>query len=153
MYRFNMVRVPNPKLHRPVDAGAGIPAAVGLQGIVHKNGDGVFPGAHRAGNIHVKGGEAIAVGTGRRTVHGHGTVLINPFKMEDNRLPDGTLRKRKGLFVAVPSPGKIAGVDAVPTFAVPPFQKHGVVGKVDLLPRAALLLKRPVLVKVNHHVF
>ena len=151
MYLRNVILLPDEQMHRPIKPGAGIPAAIRLQRIVHLYPDVVFSRFRKIRNIYIKGGISIPMGTGELSVYIDLTVLIDALKVQRHGFSKHGSVQFKGLSICILAAGEIAGIDTVPASAVPLFQQHGIVGKVNGHRRFALLAKCPVSTKIQGH--
>ena len=153
MYLCNVVFLTNKKLHWPINARTGVPAAVGLQGIVHLHPNGIFSRLHEIGNIYIKGGISVPMGTGELSVRVYLAVLIDALKVQHHGFSEHGSVQFKGLFVGISSAGEVAGVDTVAAPAVPLFQQHGIMGKVYRNGHSTFLTEGPIITEVKGHAF
>ena len=87
------------------------------------------------------------MGTGELSVYIDLTVLIDALKVQRHGFSKHGSVQFKGLSICILAAGEIAGIDTVPASAVPLFQQHGIVGKVNGHRCFALLAKCPVSTK------
>ena len=146
-----MIFVLDAHRYRSIDAGTGIPAAVRLQRIVHRNAQQILSRLNGIGNVHVKGGITVVVRADRKAVEIDSAILIDAFKMQDDGFPDRRFFQNKSLLILIFSAGEISGIDSVPTDSVTGFCQHGVVRQIRFHWYAVLFAKEPSFVQINGH--
>ena len=122
-----------PYVDRTVDAGARIPAAVGLIRISGNDLEFVlFPELQGFPDIHIKIG--IPVGTEGQLlpVHPYLSVVIDAFELQENVLPLPLCRGRESFCVLVISADIPADIPLAAAFRAAGFADHGIVRKCDL---------------------
>ena len=152
LYSLNMHFLANPKRHRPVNAGTGIPAAVRLQGIVHGNRNFIFSRTRLFGEIHIKGRVSISVLSHFCTIQLHNTILIYTLEVKHNRFGRLLLRQNKFFLIAIFPSGKIPAVHTIRTAGVPFFGYHGIMGQRYLQRIIPLSVKDPIIIKIHLHL-
>ncbi len=111
MHAGNMIFVLDAHRYRSIDAGTGIPAAVRLQRLVHRNAQQILSRLNGIGNVHVKGGITVVVRADRKAVEIDSAILIDAFKMQDDGFPDRRFFQNKSLLILIFSAGEISGID------------------------------------------
>src|ERR1019366_6196250 len=90
----------------PVDAGAGIPAAVGLVGVVHLDGDHVVAGVEQRREIVREGDVAVGALAQILAVDPHFAVLIDAVELDDDDAVLVGLRHAEALAIPGDAGGK-----------------------------------------------
>lgn len=151
MYHGDMVLLPDHQAHRAVDAGTGIPTAVGFKSVIHRDTQCVVPSVNCGRNVHIKSGIAIPMCANEFPVHIDFAVLVNPFKMQVDGFSNHCRIQRKPLFVDIFSSREIAGIHPIAAGRVPHPTQHCVMGEIHKSRRTAFPAKLPILCKFNIH--
>ena len=125
----NMRALRRPKLHRAVDARAGIPPAVGLVGVAGNDPQLVLSCVQIRRTIHIKVG--VTVGAERRllTVEPDLGVMVDALKFQDVGVCQLVFRHGQGALILVVISLVPAGVGAARAYSGAGFGQHGIMGQ------------------------
>ena len=142
------------KMYGSVNAGTGIPTAVGVQAVVNVYFQMVGACLNRIADIYRELCVAVGMAGEFLLVHINGSAAVDTLKNQCNILSDLFGCDFKILFVQVSSAGEIAGVGAVQALTTG-FGNHSIVGQMYRFCLIGLIIaaKPPVLHKVICHVY
>ena len=119
------------QVHRPVDAGTGVPPGVLVRGGVHLD-DVLLSDAEVLADRHGEVGVAVRAVARERAVHPHGCAAVHALELEQHALPAQLLVGDEGLLVLPDTAGK-ESVAPVLVGVAPPTD-HRVVREPHRLP-------------------
>ena len=138
------------QMYRAVNTGAGIPPAVGLQGIVHIHHQRVDSDLHNLADIYCELCVAIGMVCHFFSIYENRSAAVHAFKYQGNVHTDLLRSNFEFLLVNITPAGEIAAISTVQAFAAR-FRDHCIMGKVHCLSAfgASILTECPVSHKVH----